>query len=64
VIKWRRKSWTGHVAHTRMIKAYKLLLGKSQETRPHDLNVYGEITLKWILKKQDEEVWTDSFGSK
>jgi hypothetical protein len=28
-----RKSWTGHVACIRLIKAYKFLVGKSQGTR-------------------------------
>jgi hypothetical protein len=36
----------------------------SRDKTPHDLNVYGEITLKWISKKHRMRRYgLDSFGS-
>jgi hypothetical protein len=45
--------------HERGVNSCKDLVGKPKEKNHfEDLGIYGTIILKWMLKKQREDMWT------
>jgi hypothetical protein len=60
VIKSRRIRWVGHVARIRRGIVHTGIWWGNLVERGHfeDLRVDGRISLKWIFKKWDAEVWT------
>jgi hypothetical protein len=62
VIKSRMR-WAGHVARMGREVITGFGLGNQRE-RDHleDLNVDGRIILRWIIRKWDTEIWTESSG--
>jgi len=65
LIKLRKMSWAGHVAHTmEMRKACRILLRSlERKDQLRYLQVGRRIILKYILKKRDIKLWTVSVGS-
>jgi hypothetical protein len=62
VLKSRRIRWAGHVACIEEKKGiYRVLVGKPEEKRPLGRpDVDGKMILKWIFRKWNVGVWTQS----